>query len=169
LGFVATDYVLAVWSLQPAKDFDELFAEEMLGDDLEVWMAESSMLRRSFRHVATIAGLIERRTPGQEKSGRQVTFNSDLIYDVLRRHEPNHVLLRATVADAATGLTDVRRLGLMLGRVRGRIRHRALKQVSPLAVPVLLEIGREAVYGSALDTLIDEAESELLAEAGITE
>jgi ATP-dependent helicase Lhr and Lhr-like helicase len=169
LGFVATDYVLAVWSLQPAKDFDELFAEEMLGDDLEVWMAESSMLRRSFRHVATIAGLIERRTPGQEKSGRQVTFNSDLIYDVLRRHEPNHVLLRATVADAATGLTDVRRLGLMLGRVRGRIRHRALKQVSPLAVPVLLEIGREAVYGSALDTLIDEAESELLAEAGIAE
>ena len=110
LGFVATDYVLAVWSLEPATDLDALFDQDMLGDDLEVWMAESSMLRRTFRNVAIIAGLIERKLPGHEKTRRQVTFNSDLIYDVLRRFEPDHVLLRATVADAATGLTDVRRL-----------------------------------------------------------
>jgi ATP-dependent Lhr-like helicase len=130
-------------------------------------MAESSMLRRSFRNVATIAGLIERKLPGHEKSGRQVTFNSDLIYDVLRRFEPDHVLLRATAADAATGLTDIRRLADMLARVKGRIRHRRLKRVSPLAVPVLLEIGREAVYGAALDQIVDAAAQELLEEAGM--
>ena len=88
LGFVATDYVLAVWSLKPARDLDQLFDQDMLGDDLEAWMDESSMLKRTFRNVAVIAGLIERRHPGQEKTGRQVTFNSDLIYDVLRQHEP---------------------------------------------------------------------------------
>jgi ATP-dependent helicase Lhr and Lhr-like helicase len=167
LGFVATDYVLAVWSLEPARDLDALFDQDMLGDDLELWMAESSMLRRSFRNVAIIAGLIDRKLPGHEKSGRQVTFNSDLIYDVLRRFEPDHVLLRATVADAATGLTDVRRLSDMLARVKGRIRHRRLRRVSPLAVPVLLEIGREAVYGAALDRIVDEAAEALLEEAGI--
>src|SRR3546814_10464186 len=100
LGFVATDYVLAVWSLQPAEDMAALFDEDMLGDDLEAWMDESSMLRRTFRNVAVIAGLIERRAPGQEKTGRQVVFSSDLIYDVLRRHEPHPVLLRATRRDA---------------------------------------------------------------------
>jgi len=168
LGFVATDYVLAAWSLEEAQDLDALFDQDMLGDDLEVWMAESSMLRRSFRNVATIAGLIERKLPGHEKSGRQVTFNSDLIYDVLRRFEPDHVLLRATAADAATGLTDIRRLADMLARVKGRIRHRRLKRVSPLAVPVLLEIGREAVYGAALDQIVDAAAQELLEEAGMT-
>jgi ATP-dependent Lhr-like helicase len=52
----------------------------------------------------------------------------------------------------------------MLARVKGRIRHRALPRVSPLAVPVLLEIGREAVYGAALDRIVDEA---LLEEAGL--
>jgi ATP-dependent Lhr-like helicase len=165
LGFVATDYVLATWSLRPPRDIDALFDQDMLGDDLEAWMDESSMLKRCFRNVAVIAGLIERRLPGQEKTGRQVIFNSDLLYDVLRRHEPNHILLRATRADAATGLTDVGRLAQMLARVRGKIAHRALDRVSPLAVPVLLEIGRESVDGGALDDLMDEAAEDLIAEA----
>ena len=114
LGFVATDYCIAVWGLEPAEDMAALFDVDMLGDDLEEWMAETSMLKRSFRNCAVIAGLIERRYPGQEKTGRQVTFNADLIYDVLRQYEPEHVLLRAARAEAATGLTDIRRLGDLL-------------------------------------------------------
>ena len=165
LGFVATDYVIAVWSLKPASDLDALFDQDMLGDDLEEWMADSSMLRRTFRNVGVIAGLIERKAPGQEKSGRQLTVNSDLIYDVLRKYQPDHVLLRATWADAAGGLTDIRRLSDMLARIKGRIRHRRLDKISPLAVPVLLEIGREQVYGSALDELLDEGVQSLIREA----
>lgn len=165
LGFVATDYVIAVWSLQPARDVAGLFDQDMLGDDLEEWMAESTLLKRTFRNVAVIAGLIERRAPGQQKSGRQVTFSADLIYDVLRKHQPDHLLLRATRADAAGGLTDIGRLAAMLARVQGKILHRPLDRVSPLAVPVLLEIGREQVAGSALDDLLDAAAAELIAEA----
>ena len=127
-------------------------------------MAESSMMRRCFRNVAVIAGLIERRHPGREKTGRQVTVGSDLIYDVLRKHEPDHLLLQATRRDAATGLTDVRRLAHMLKRVQGRIRHRRLARVSPLAVPVLLEIGRESVFGEGVDELLGQA-ADLIAEA----
>ena len=164
LGFVATDYVLAAWSVEAATDIAQLFDEDMLGDDLEAWMDESSMLKRTFRNVAVIAGLIERRYPGQQKTRRQVTFNSDLIYDVLRAHEPNHVLLRATRDDAAHGLTDVQRLGQMLNRVKGRIVHRRLDRVSPLAVPVLLEIGKEQVNGLGIDLLFDEAAKELIDE-----
>ncbi|WP_245602415.1 ligase-associated DNA damage response DEXH box helicase [Fodinicurvata fenggangensis] len=164
LGFVATDYVIAIWSLQPVEDAAALFDQDMLGDDLEEWMAESSLLRRTFRNVAVIAGLIDRRAPGQEKTGRQVTFNSDLIYDVLRKYEPDHVLLRATRADAASGLTDIGRLSTMLTRVQGHIDHRRLKRISPLAVPVLLEIGRERVAGSAEEALLEEAAEEMIAE-----
>ncbi|MEX2407868.1 MAG: DNA ligase-associated DEXH box helicase, partial [Rhodovibrionaceae bacterium] len=165
LGFVATDYVIAVWSLKPVEDADALFDQDMLGDDLEAWMAESSLLRRTFRNVAIISGLIERRLPGQEKSGKQVTFSADLIYDVLRKYEPEHILLRATRADAARGLTDVERLGELLIRVQGRILHRRLDRVSPLAVPILLEIGREQVYGSALEEILGEGETALIEEA----
>ena len=137
----------------------------MLGDDLEAWLAESALMKRTFRTNAVIAGLIERRFPGKEKTRRQVTISTDLIYDVLRKHQPDHVLLRAARADAATGLLDIRRLGEMLSRIKGRIVHKALEQVSPLAVPVMLEIGREMVYGEASDTLLAEAADELVAEA----
>ncbi len=165
LGFVATDYVLAIWSLNPASDMDTLFSQDMLGDDLEEWMAESSVLRRTFRNVAVIAGLIERRHPGQQKTGRQVTFNSDLIYKVLKEYEPDHILLQATWQDAARGFTDLKRLADMLGRVQGKIVHRPLTRVSPLAVPVLLEVGKEPVHGSAIDELLDSAARTLIDEA----
>ena len=173
LGFVANEYALAVWSLGDAAQriargelrLDDLFDEDMLGDDLEAWLAESALMKRMFRNCAIIAGLIERRFPGQEKSRRQVTISTDLVYDVLRSHQPDHVLLRAARADAATGLLDVRRVSEMLSRIRGRIIHKALDHVSPLAVPVMLEIGREMVYGEASDALLAEAADELVKEA----
>ena len=157
LGYVASDYALVCWSAFEPVNPAELFVEDLLGEDLEEWVEESSMLRRSFRGIATIAGLIEKHHPGIEKNRKQMSMNSDLIYDVLRKYEPNHVLLRATRAEAAFGLTDVRRIADLLARVQGQIRHRALDRVSPLAVPVLIEEGREWVAGGAEDALLAEA------------
>ncbi|WP_134499870.1 ligase-associated DNA damage response DEXH box helicase [Microvirga pakistanensis] len=173
LGFVANDYGIAVYAsgdiaTRAAREpgfMDELFSEDMLGDDLEDWLAESSLMKRTFRQCAVIAGLIERRFPGEQKTGRQVTISTDLVYDVLRKHEPDHVLLRAARADAATGLLDVRRLGVMLQRIRGRIIHKPLDRVSPLSVSVMLEIGRERVYSDNADEILAEAEAALLDEA----
>ncbi len=169
LGFVATDYAIAIWGLRDlgemlkAKELSlsKLFDEDMLGDDLEAWLDESFMLKRTFRQCATIAGLIERRFPGKEKTGRQMTVSSDLIYDVLRSHDPNHLLLQATRSDAAHGLLDVRRLGDMLSRTKSRIVHKALEQISPLAVPIMLEVGKEPIVGDAQEALLEEAAAEM--------
>jgi ATP-dependent Lhr-like helicase len=79
-------------------------------------------------------------------------------HDVLRRHQADHILLRAARQEAAHGLLDIRRLATMLTRIRGHIVHAALDHVSPLAVPVMLEIGRESVYGEASESLLAEAE-----------
>ncbi|WP_430650039.1 ligase-associated DNA damage response DEXH box helicase [Bradyrhizobium ivorense] len=173
LGFVANEYALAVWGVgdlsfmirQGRLDLNALFDADMLGDDLEAWLAESALMKRTFRNCAIISGLIARRFTDEEKSRRQVLFSTDLIYDVLRKHQADHVLLRAARGDAATGLLDLRRLGDMLSRVKGRITHKSLDHVSPLAVPALLEIGRESVYGEASDELLAEAAEELVREA----
>jgi ATP-dependent helicase Lhr and Lhr-like helicase len=172
-GFVANDYSISVWGLgdialrqkQQPGFIADLFAADMLGDDLEDWLAESQLMKRTFRYCAIIAGLIERRFPGEEKKGRQITMSTDLVYDVLRRHEPDHILLKAARADAATGLLDIRRLSDLLSRIEGRIIHKALDRVSPLAVPVLLEIGRESVPGEAADDLLAQSAEELVGEA----
>jgi ATP-dependent Lhr-like helicase len=173
LGFVCNDYAIAVWCLgdlgfavkQGRLDLAELFSQDMLGDDLEEWLAESALMKRTFRACAIISGLIERRYPGQEKTGKQMTISTDLVYDVLRRHEPDHILLKAARADAATGLLDLKRLAQMLSRIRGRIVHKHLDRLSPLSISVMLEIGRETVYGEAADHLLGEAEAALISEA----
>lgn len=166
IGFVANDYGICIWGLGDLSnaisngevDLGGLFDADMLGDDLDAWLRETSLMKRTFRMCAVIAGLVERRHPGKVKSGRQVTVSSDLIYDVLKRNEPNHILLEAAWADAATGLLDIRRLSEFLTRIKGHIRHVALSRISPLSVPVILEIGRERVYGgSAQEDLLSLA------------
>ncbi len=167
IGFVASEYALSIWGLRDMSklNLDALFDEDMMGDDLESWLAESNLLKRTFRNCAIIAGLIERRYPGQEKTGRQVTFSSDLIYDVLREHEPDHILLKATQHDAATGLLDIARLGGLLRRIKGNIVKSHLTRVSPLAVPVMLEIGRESVHGEISEIILRESAESLIEEA----
>src|SRR5579871_4999013 len=167
LGFVCNDYGLTIWAIKPMDrlDFADLFAEDMLGDDLESWLLESAMMRGAFKNCALISGLIERRFRREQKSGRQISFSTDLVYDVLRRHQPDHLLLRAARADAARGLVDIARLGQLLARIKGRIRVSRLDHLSPFSVPMMTEIGRQASPGSARDMLIADAADELIAQA----
>ncbi|WP_088311257.1 ligase-associated DNA damage response DEXH box helicase [Novosphingobium sp. B 225] len=159
LGFVANDYALAVWGLRPIPDPADLLSPDILSHEFVEWVQDSYLLRRAFREVAVIAGLVERQHPGKRKTGRQVTFSTDLIYDVLRKYEPDHVLIEAAWVDARARMTDVGRLAGVLDRAAGQLRHVRLDRVSPLAVPVLVMIGRESVaQGSADDELLFEAE-----------
>ena len=69
-----------------------------------------------------IGGLVERQHPGKRKTGKQVTFSTDLIYDVLRKYEPDHLLIQAAWADARARMTDVGRLGDLLDRAAATMR-----------------------------------------------
>src|SRR5688572_30665780 len=160
LGFVSNDYALACYGLEPIREPRTLLSADMLENEFVEWVQGSNLLKRAFREVAVIGGLVERHHPGQRKTGRQVSFSTDLIYDVLRRYEPDHLLLRAAWEDAKTRLTDVRRLGSLLERAVGTMLHVELDRISPMAVPVLIMIGREmAPAGTAEDELLVQAES----------
>jgi len=167
LGFLASEYAVAVWALEPLGDVDlpALFDEDMLGDDLEAWLAESTLMKATFAKCAVISGMIERNTPGAaRKTGRQVTFSADLIYDVLKQYEPDHILLQAAFADAGEGYLDIKRLGALLRRIQGRIVHRDLEHVSPFAAPVMLEVGRVPIQGAAEEAILEDA-ARLIEEA----
>jgi ATP-dependent helicase Lhr and Lhr-like helicase len=160
LGFVANDYALSVWGLQPVEDPAALLSPDILAHEFVEWVQQSYLLRRAFREVAVISGLVERQLPGTRKTGRQVTFSTDLIYDVLRKYEPDHLLIEAAWADARTRLTDVARVADVLDRAAREVDHVRLERVSPLSVPVLSMIGRERLpSGTADDEILAEAES----------
>ncbi|BBD01373.1 MULTISPECIES: ligase-associated DNA damage response DEXH box helicase [Sphingobium] len=165
LGFVSNDYALAVYGLKPVTDPASLFSADILDHEFVDWVEQSSLLKRAFRDVAVISGLIERQHPGKRKTGRQVTFSTDLIYDVLRKYQPDHLLLKAAWADARARMTDVGRLGDLIDRASQTMLHVTLDRVSPLAVPLLILIGREHVAQTAAeDALLMEAEA-LVAQA----
>ena len=164
-GFVSNDYALACFGLEPITDPASLFSPDILEDEFVEWVQGSALLKRAFREVAVIGGLVERQHPGKRKTGRQVTFSTDLIYDVLRKYEPTHLLLQAAWDDARARMTDVGRLAHLLDRAAETMVHVDLPRVSPLAVPVLVLIGRERISThQGDDALLIEAEA-LAAEA----
>jgi ATP-dependent Lhr-like helicase len=165
IGFVASDYAFAIWSLKPVTDPASLLSSDIMTGEFVEWVENSYLLKRAFREVAVISGLVERQHPGKRKSGRQVTFSTDLIYDVLRRYEPDHILLEAAWADARARMTDVGRLGALLDRAAATMVHKDLPRISPLAIPVFVLMGRESVAGAETDdALLIEAEG-IAAEA----
>ncbi|HEX8483946.1 ligase-associated DNA damage response DEXH box helicase [Sphingomonas sp.] len=165
LGFVANDYAIACYGLEKVADPASLFSADILEHEFVEWVQQSHLLKRAFREVAVIGGLVERQHPGKRKTGKQVTFSTDLIYDVLRKYEPTHLLLQAAWDDARAKMTDVGRLAHLLDRAAETMVHVDLDRVTPLAVPVLTLIGRERVSTArGDDALLMEAEG-LAAEA----
>ncbi|MFW8596194.1 ligase-associated DNA damage response DEXH box helicase [Cribrihabitans neustonicus] len=169
LGFVATDYATLIWGLEEWTDPAPLFEIGALRDGLEGWLAGNAVMKRSFRAAATIAGLIERNTPGARKNGRQATFSSDILYDTLRKYDPGHLLLEITRQEALRGLVDFARIEEMMERVGGRITLRRLERVPPLAAPMLLETGRVPVKGAAEEKLLLRETETLMRESGLAQ
>ena len=167
LGFVATDYAIAIWSNKDPFEIESLFDKNILESDLDEWMEKTNILKRSFRSIATIAGLINRNYIGSQHTGKQMSINSDLIYDVLKRHQPDHFLLKATLQDATKGITDIKRLGKMLKKFETKLDIKKLNKISPLAIPIMLEIGKVNLKGQNEDSLLEELESEMLSELNL--
>ena len=167
LGFVATDYATLIWGLDAVTDPRPLFQIDALREGLETWLAGNAVMKRTFRASATIAGLIERNTGGQRKSGRQATFSSDILYDTLLKYDPDHLLMQITREEAMRGLVDFGRIEAMVGRINGHIDLLRLDRVSPLAAPLFLEMGKVPVKGEAEERLLAEESARLLQAAGI--
>ncbi|WP_170337902.1 ligase-associated DNA damage response DEXH box helicase [Ruegeria arenilitoris] len=167
LGFVATDYATLIWGLDAVTDPSPLFQIDALRDGLDNWLAGNAVMKRTFRASATIAGLIERNTGGQRKSGRQATFSSDILYDTLLKYDPDHLLMQITREEAMRGLVDFGRIEAMIARIGDRIDLIRLDRVSPLAAPLLLEVGKVPVKGAAEERLLSEESARLLRDAGL--
>jgi ATP-dependent Lhr-like helicase len=161
LGFVANDYGLACYGLEPIRDPKALFSPDILEQEFVDWVEQSYLLKTAFREVAVIGGLVERHHPGKRKSGRQVSFSTDLIYDVLRRYEPDHLLLRAAWDDARARMTELGRLVRLVDRASATMVHVEAERITPMAVPLMVIVGREAMPpgGEADETLLIQAEA----------
>ncbi len=168
MGFVSSDYATLIWGLDEVTDPRPLFDLKTLKDGLDGWLAGNALMKKTFRGAATIAGLIERNTPSARKSGRQATFSSDILYDTLLKYDPDHVLMQITREEALRGLVDFSRIEALLKSVEDRIDHVVAPHVTPLAAPLLLEVGKVPVQsGSAEERLLAEETEALMNDSGL--
>jgi len=167
LGFVANDYATLLWGLKKVENPTELFNFDEIELGLDKWLSGNALMKRTFKSVATVAGLIDRNLPGLRKSGRQTTFSSDILYDTLIKYDPGHLLLKITKDEAMKGLIDFNRIKEMFDRIDDKITHRNLPHVSPLAAPMLLEEGTVPIEGKARELILQNEVGPLMREAGL--
>ena len=158
LAFVATDYALSIWSIKKCSNISRLLEIKPLLKNINQLLISTSLIRRHFKEIAIISGLIDKNYPGYRKTERQIKFNSDLVYDVLNKYEKNHVLLNATKFEAMTELVDYDKINDYINDMKKNIVYHDLEKVSPLAVPLILEFNIEKVRG---DELLNNLENDI--------
>ena len=123
------------------------------------------MFKRNFKKVAIISGLIDKGYPGQK---RKISFNSELIFEVLIKYEKNHILLKATKQESMKELVELDRLNNFQKRIKSKMKFKELKNISPLSVPLVIEINKEFINKNVIDEYyLEKFEQKILQNAGL--
>ncbi|MEN1925638.1 ligase-associated DNA damage response DEXH box helicase [Luteimonas qiangzhengi] len=144
-SWAVNDYGLVLNAQAEAWPESALLARMLAGESLLEDLRESlnlgELARRQFREIARVAGLLPPSLPGRAaRSLRQLQASSGLLFDVLQRHDPSHVLLAQAEREVLESQLEVRRLAQALERCRGRRLdlHRP-RGLTPLAFPLWAE------------------------------
>ncbi len=166
-SFAVNDYGL---SISPASgvgledgELVALLSPERLVEDVEESVNMIELARRQFREIARVAGLLSPSLPGRElKSTRQLQASSGLLFDVMQRYDPDHMLLqlaRREVLDRELGIDALART---LDELRGRsLRIQALRGFSPLSFPLWAESVRGRLSNEDWATRVRRAAEQL--------
>ena len=95
--------------------------------------------------------------PGKRKTLKQVTFSTDLIFEVLEKYDPDHILLIATKEDACRELVSFTRLEDLLRSYERKQAVFELPAPSPLSIPILTAANPENIDGEAIEALLEQA------------
>ena len=144
-GYAANDYGLVV-SAQAQAEMDtgilaQLLAPDHVLEDLLEGVNLSELSRRQFREVARVAGLLPPSLPGRApRSMRQLQASSGLLFDVLRQHDPGHMLLEQAQREVMEQQLDVESITRALLQLRATgpdLHHPA--SLTPFSFPLWSE------------------------------
>lgn len=144
-SFAANDYGLAlapaVEQTVTAEQWGALFSANNLEEDLRASLNLAELARRQFREIARIAGLLPPSLPGKApRSMRQLQASSGLIFDVLARYDPEHILLKLAEREVFSAQLEIRTLRHVLADCAARVVElRAPRSLTPLAFPLWAE------------------------------
>jgi ATP-dependent helicase Lhr and Lhr-like helicase len=171
--YSANDYG---FMLSPADDvpLDEedlrgFLSPENLLDDLREGMNLGELARRQFREIARISGLLVPALPGgAPKSMRAVQASSGLIFDVLQRFDPGHVLLAQAEREVFLAQLHLRDLTAALHDCAQRaLAFRAPATFTPLSFPLWTESFRGRLSTEDWKTRVQRVAAQLERRHGL--
>ena len=171
-AYAVNDYGLVV-SAQAETDIEAdtlraLLAEADLLPDLEAGVNMTELARRQFREIARVAGLLPPSLPGRNpRSLRQLQASSGLLFDVLQRHDPGHLLLQQARAELLASQLDVQALRALLQRCsERRLLLQRPQRLTPLAFPLWAESIRGKLSSEDWRTRVQRAAQRLERQHG---
>jgi ATP-dependent helicase Lhr and Lhr-like helicase len=150
-SYAVNDYGLvlapALESPVDATLLRQLLAPDDLLADIDASLNLAELGRRQFREIARVAGLLPPSLPGRAlRTLRQLQASGSVLYDVLRQHDPGHVLLQQAAREVLDAQLDLARLRDTLEDLaRRRIVLQRPRHPTPLSFPLWAERMRGAL------------------------
>lgn len=141
---------------------DALFDTHNLSNDIYASINISEMSKRTFRDIATIAGLVFNGYPGKQLKTRHLQANSQLFYSVFSEYEPSNLLLQQAIDEVMTFQMEHARLYEALKRMETQhIIIKELKNYSPFCFPIFSERIRGQVSNEKMEERINKIINQL--------
>ena len=148
--------------LDSAETIRALLARPRAEDDLREALTDSELVKWQFRGVAQAGLMVPRRVHGAERGSKSLQWSSEILFDVLRRHEPDHVLLAEAYAEATTRFLDLPAALAFLESVTALpIDFREVERVSPFAFGMFVSRIRETMMLEDPETTIERLYHEM--------
>lgn len=145
-----------------AEDWRALFRRPGAEDALRAALAESNLVKWQFRGVAQTGLMVPRRVLGEERGARALQWSSEVIFEVLRKHEPDHPLLQEAYAEATLRFLDLPRALAFLEEVaRLPWDFRQLPRVSPFSFGMYVSRIKETMTLEDPETTIERLYHEM--------
>ena len=170
-AMACNDYGIELLSPERAPLIDAieggLFSPSNLHRDIVDSLNSVEMARRQFREVARIAGLVFQGYPGAPKSAKQFQASSGLFFDVLKRYDPDNMLLAQAEREVLEKQLESTRLATALRRIESaRTVITYPERPTPLAFPILVDRLRDSVSSESASQRIEKLAMQLEREAG---
>lgn len=163
-GFLLT---LKPFQAMTAAEWRLLFRRDGAEAALREALSESNLVKWQFRGVAQTGLMVPRRVRGEERGARALQWSSEIIFEVLRRHEPDHPLLVEAYAEATLRFLDLPRALAFLEKVTELPwEYRELSRVSPFSFGIYVSRIKETMTLEDPETTIERLYHEMYGTAG---
>ena len=130
---------------------NDLFTTDYLMDDLQKSLNATEMARRKFRDIAVISGLVFTGYPKKGIKMKHLQSNSQLLFDVFRDYEPDHLLYLQAFGETFEHQLEEGRLRLALERIASQETvWQACKKPTPFSFPIITDRLREKLSSEKL-------------------